>query len=141
MIYLDNAATSFYRPETVARAVAEAINTMGNCSRGTYETALTSARTVYETRDLLSGLFHGDGPEQVAFTANSTESLNIAIKGVLAPGDRVVTTALEHNSVLRPLYEMERQGVDLVVVGCTGKWTLMGEMKRKGIRVRWITMP
>ena len=88
MIYLDNAATSFYRPETVARAVAEAINTMGNCSRGTYETALTSARTVYETRDLLSGLFHGDGPEQVAFTANSTESLNIAIKGVLAPGDR-----------------------------------------------------
>ena len=121
MIYLDNAATSFYRPETVARAVAEAINTMGNCSRGTYETALTSARTVYETRDLLSGLFHGDGPEQVAFTANSTESLNIAIKGVLAPGDRVVTTALEHNSVLRPLYEMERQGVDLVVVGCTGE--------------------
>ena len=120
MIYLDNAATSFYRPETVARAVAEAINTMGNCSRGTYETALTSARTVYETRDLLSGLFHGDGPEQVAFTANSTESLNIAIKGVLAPGDRAWIWWW---------------------LGVPGKWTLMGEMKRKGIRVRWITMP
>lgn len=131
MIYLDNAATSFYRPKTVAEAVAEAINTMGNCSRGTYETALTSARIVYETRDLLSGLFHGDGPEQVAFTANSTESLNIAIKGVLDPGDRVVTTALEHNSMLRPLYEMERQGVDLVVVGCTGEMDRGGRSEKE----------
>lgn len=118
MIYLDNAATSYYRPDTVADAVAQAIRTMGNCSRGTYETALTSARTVYETRELLSQLFHGDGPEQVAFTANSTESLNMAIKGVLEPGDRVVTTVLEHNSVLRPLYEMEQQGVELVMAGC-----------------------
>lgn len=121
MIYLDNAATSYYRPDGVAKAVAEAIQTMGNCSRGTYETALTSARTVYETRALLAELFHGDGPERVAFTANSTESLNIAIKGVLAPGDRAVTTVLEHNSVLRPLYEMERQGVEVVRIGCTGE--------------------
>ncbi|WP_367942662.1 aminotransferase class V-fold PLP-dependent enzyme [Enterocloster citroniae] len=119
MIYLDNAATSYYRPDTVAEAVAQAIRTMGNCSRGTYEAALTSARAVYGTRALVSELFHGEGPEQVAFTANSTESLNIAIKGVLETGDRVVATVLDHNSVLRPLYEMERQGAELVIVGCT----------------------
>ena len=141
MIYLDNAATSFYRPETVARAVAEAINTMGNCSRGTYETALTSARTVYETRDLLSGLFHGDGPEQVAFTANSTESLNIAIKGVLAPGDRVVTTALNITACCALFMRWSARAWIWWWLGVPGKWTLMGEMKRKGIRVRWITMP
>lgn len=121
MIYFDNAATSFYRPDTVAEAVANAIRTMGNCSRGTYETALTSERTVYETRAMLSDLFGGEGPEQIAFTANSTESLNMAVKGVVEPGDRVVTTVLEHNSVLRPLYEMANRGAELVIVGCSGK--------------------
>ena len=118
MIYLDSAATSFYRPPCVAQAVAEAISSMGNCSRGAYKEALTGARVIYETRALLAEMFHGDGPEQVAFTANSTESLNIAIKGLIRPGDRVVTTVLEHNSVLRPLYEMEKLGAELVIVGC-----------------------
>lgn len=118
MIYLDNAATSYYKPEAVAQAVADAIRTMGNGSRGTHPAALQSSRIVFETRELLSELFHGDGLEQVAFTANSTESLNIAIKGVIGPGDRVVTMVLEHNSVLRPLYELERAGTELVIVGC-----------------------
>ena len=118
MIYLDSAATSFYRPPCVAQAVAEAISSMGNCSRGAYKEALTGARVIYETRALVAEMFHGDGPEQVAFTANSTESLNIAIKGLIRPGDRVVTTVLEHNSVLRPLYEMEKLGAELVIVGC-----------------------
>ena len=118
MIYLDSAATSFYRPPCVAQAVAEAISSMGNCSRGAYKEAPTGARVIYETRALLAEMFHGDGPEQVAFTANSTESLNIAIKGLIRPGDRVVTTVLEHNSVLRPLYEMEKLGAELVIVGC-----------------------
>lgn len=86
MIYLDSAATSFYRPPCVAEAVAEAISSMGNCSRGAYKEALTGARVIFETRVLLSEMFHGDGPEQVAFTANSTESLNIAIKGLIRPG-------------------------------------------------------
>ena len=132
MIYLDNAATSYYRPDTVADAVALAIRTMGNCSRGTYETALTSARMVHETRELLSELFHGDGPEQVAFTMNSTESLNMAIKGVLRPGDRAVTTVLEHNSVLRPLYEMEKLGVELEIVGC-GEGMAVEADRRRGV--------
>lgn len=113
MIYLDSAATSFYRPPVVARAVAEAMNSMGNCSRGTHREALTGARIIFETRQLLAELFHAPGPQQVAFTANSTESLNMAVKGLIDPGDRVVTTVLEHNSVLRPLYEMEKRGAVL----------------------------
>ena len=126
MIYLDSAATSFYRPPQVARAVAEAINTMGNAARGTGAPALSGARVIYETRELLARLFHAPAPEQVAFTANSTESLNVAIKGLTRPGDRVVTTVLEHNSVLRPLYEMEAAGASLVIIGCKGE-------RRKGI--------
>ena len=133
MIYLDSAATSFYRPPCVAEAVAEAISSMGNCSRGAYKEALTGARVIFETRVLLSEMFHGDGPEQVAFTANSTESLNIAIKGLIRPGDRVVTTVLEHNSVLRPLYEMEKQGAELVIVGCEQAPVSAGEEEKERV--------
>lgn len=79
-------------------------------------------------------MFHGDGPEQVAFTANSTESLNIAIKGLIRPGDRVVTTVLEHNSVLRPLYEMEKQGAELVIVGCEHTPESAGETEKERVR-------
>lgn len=118
MIYLDHAATSFYKPDSVAEAAAQAIRTMGNCSRGVHPAALAGARVIFETRELLAELFHAPGPEQVAFTANSTESLNMAVKGFLKPGDRAVTTVLEHNSVLRPLYEMEKAGVELEIVGC-----------------------
>lgn len=118
MIYLDHAATSFYKPDSVAEAAAQAIRTMGNCSRGIHPAALAGARVIFETRELLAELFHAPGPEQVAFTANSTESLNMAVKGFLKPGDRAVTTVLEHNSVLRPLYEMEKAGVELEIVGC-----------------------
>lgn len=118
MIYLDHAATSFYKPDSVAEAAAQAIRTIGNCSRGIHPAALAGARVIFETRELLAELFHAPGPEQVAFTANSTESLNMAVKGFLKPGDRAVTTVLEHNSVLRPLYEMEKAGVELKIVGC-----------------------
>lgn len=134
MIYLDSAATSFYRPPCVAQAVAEAISSMGNCSRGAYKEALTGARVIYETRALLAEMFHGDGPEQVAFTANSTESLNIAIKGLIRPGDRVVTTVLEHNSVLRPLYEMEKLGAELVIVGCEKAEENADEEEKKRVK-------
>ena len=120
MIYLDSAATSFYRPSCVAEAVAEAIASGGNSARGTHPAALAASRVVYETRSLLNELFHGDGAEQVAFTANSTESLNIALKGLISPGDVVVSTDLEHNSVLRPLYELEERGVTVQFAGCLG---------------------
>lgn len=117
MIYLDNAATSFHRPPEVGEAVLWAMGHLGNDSRGTHGAALESGRVIYETRELLAELFGAAGPEQVAFTSNATEALNTAIKGILKPGDRAVTTVLEHNSVLRPLYEMEKMGVELAVVG------------------------
>lgn len=116
MMYFDSAATSLLRPPAVAAAVAEAINSMGNSSRGAYEVSLAAARTVYETRELIAGLFHAADADCVAFTANVTEALNIAIKGLFQPGDGVVTTVLEHNSVLRPLYEEELRGIRLFFV-------------------------
>lgn len=124
MIYFDSAATSLHRPKEVGRAVMRAMDTMGNGYRGTHEAAMASARTVHETRLLLSELFGAGGADRVAFTANATMALNIAIKGSLNPGDHAVTTVLEHNSVLRPLYEMEQRGVKLKIVGCDEKGRL-----------------
>ncbi|MBQ3277101.1 MAG: aminotransferase class V-fold PLP-dependent enzyme [Oscillospiraceae bacterium] len=111
MIYLDNAATTVHKPPSVAEAVFRAINTMGNSSRGTHESSLEAAGTVFETRCKLSRLFGCPGPEKVAFTANATEALNMAISGLLRPGDHVITTDCEHNSVLRPLYRLEDEGI------------------------------
>ena len=116
MIYMDNAATTMQKPKKVVQAVAAAMESMGNAGRGAHGASLSASRTVYDTRELLCRFFNGTSPRQIVFTANSTESLNIAIKGVLNPGDHVVTTVMEHNSVLRPLYEMEKKGVELTFV-------------------------
>ena len=116
MIYFDNAATTLQKPECVLRAVIEAMGTFGNPGRGVHEPALAASRAVYETRCALAQLFHGENPANIAFTANATAALNIAIKGTLNPGDHVITTAMEHNSVLRPLYELEVQGVELTIL-------------------------
>ena len=116
MIYFDNAATSLKKPDAVARAVAEALCSAGNPGRGGHDGALDAARLVYEARCALAELLHAESPERIAFTANSTMALNTAIKGLLRPGDHAITTALEHNSVLRPLYEMEEHGVRLSIL-------------------------
>lgn len=116
MIYMDNAATTMQKPKEVVQAVAAAMESMGNAGRGAHGASLSASRTVYDTRELLCRFFNGTSPRQIVFTANSTESLNIAIKGVLNPGDHVVTTVMEHNSVLRPLYEMKKKGVELTFV-------------------------
>ena len=116
MIYFDNAATTLRKPDAVIRAVNHALTAYGNPGRGVHEAALEASRGVYSARSALARLFHGGSPSRIAFTANATESLNIAIKGILNPGDHVITTALEHNSVLRPLYEMERLGVELTIL-------------------------
>ena len=110
MIYLDNAATSRRKPQEVIDAVVFAMTSLGNAGRGTTEAALDAARTIYGARDKIAGFFGVKNPKQVVFTANSTESLNIAIKGLFSPGDHVITTVLEHNSVLRPLYECRERG-------------------------------
>ncbi len=110
MIYLDNAATTLKKPPQVIQAVVEAMTTMGNASRGTHSGALKASRTIYDARRKVARLFHCRRPDHVVFTCNSTESLNIAITGTLNPGDHVISTDLEHNSVLRPLYRLEREG-------------------------------
>lgn len=111
MIYLDNAATTQKKPPQVLTAVMEAMENMGNSSRGTHGGALRSARSVFSARMGIAKLFHAPGPEQVIFTTNATEALNIAINGLFVKGDHVITTALDHNSVLRPLYRLEDEGV------------------------------
>ena len=116
MIYLDNAATTMKKPEAVVQAVADALRSFGNAGRGVHESALSATRAVYETRIAAADFFHAEDPACVAFTSNGTEALNTAIKGLLSPGDHVITTALEHNSVLRPLYEMQALGVSLTIL-------------------------
>ena len=114
MIYLDNAATSLRRPEGVVRAVSEALCSLGNVGRGASESALSAARVVYAAREKLCAFFGGADPSRVCFTQNSTEALNTAIFGLLRPGDHVISTDLEHNSVLRPLYRLrDERGVAL----------------------------
>ena len=116
MIYFDNAATTMRKPDCVVQAVTEALCAMGNSGRGVHEGALSASRIIYDSRIALAELFGAESPERIAFTANSTQALNIVIKGVLNPGDHVITTALEHNSVLRPLYELEERGVQLTIL-------------------------
>lgn len=117
MIYLDNAATTLHKPQQVIDAVVHAVQSMGNCARGTHEEALDAARTVYDARVRLASLFGCPRVDHVAFTANSTEALNMAINGLIDPGDHVISTDLEHNSVLRPLYRLEAEhGAELSFV-------------------------
>ena len=111
MIYLDNAATTLHKPEGVAEAMTTALTSMGNSGRGAHEATLDASRMIYGTREKLAELFHIADPMRIAFTCNATESLNIAIQGILQPGDHVITSVCEHNSVLRPVYRMAKQGV------------------------------
>ena len=110
MIYLDNAATTRQKPQQVIDAVVQAMTTMGNAARGAHGSSLEASRKVYDTRCKLAKLFGCERPDHVIFTCNSTEALNIAISGILNPGDHVITTVMEHNSVLRPLYRLESEG-------------------------------
>ena len=134
MIYFDNAATTLHKPGCVIEAVTEAMGSMGNSGRGGHDGALSAARTIYDTRAALAKLFGAEGPERIAFTANSTEALNMAIKGLLAPGDHVITTALEHNSVLRPLYELEDRGMELTILPADPLGNIRYEDFAKAIR-------
>ncbi len=121
MIYMDNAATTLHKPDAVKAAVLAAFDTMGNAGRGASEPALDASRVIYGAREKLAHFFNAESPSRIVFTANSTESLNIAIKGLFCPGDHVITTVLEHNSVLRPLYECQERGVELSILGCDEK--------------------
>lgn len=116
MIYLDHAATSMPKPPEVGQAMVEALG-LGNAGRGAHGLALAGLRTAYQVRCQVAEFFQvPGGAGQVVFTAGATHALNQALVGLLSPGDHVVTTAAEHNSVLRPLYQLERQGVELTIV-------------------------
>lgn len=121
MIYLDNGATTLKKPPVVKQAVLEALDHLGNAGRGGTETALSSARIIYEARVRMNQLLHGEGAQCIVFTANVTESLNTVIQGAFHPGDHVITTALEHNSVLRPCYLMAERGVELTILPADAK--------------------
>ncbi|MBE6928411.1 MAG: aminotransferase class V-fold PLP-dependent enzyme [Ruminococcaceae bacterium] len=108
MIYFDNAATTLVKPPRVAEAVKEAMTTLGNCGRGAHMSSRNAARTIYEARCKLARFFSCPREDHVIFTSNATHSLNLAINGLFSHGDHVITTVAEHNSVLRPLYRLER---------------------------------
>ncbi|MGM9557132.1 MAG: aminotransferase class V-fold PLP-dependent enzyme [Oscillospiraceae bacterium] len=111
MIYLDNAATTLQKPACVAQAMLKAMGTLGNCARGAYGASLGAARTVYTVREQLARLFGCPRADHVIFTQNSTHALNIALSGLFSPGDHIITTDCEHNSVLRPVFRLQAQGV------------------------------
>lgn len=113
MIYFDNAATSLKRPEQVVHAVCEAMQSFANSGRGAYGSTLDTSRQIYQVRCKVAKFFDCSLPGNVIFTSNATEALNIVIFGILSPGDHVITTELEHNSVLRPLYELQKNGVEV----------------------------
>ena len=110
MIYLDSAATSFLKPPQVAEAVCRSFQDIGNAGRGAHAPTLNASRLLYSTREKLAQLFHAEQPSCIAFASNVTQALNTAINGLIAPGDHVITTVCEHNSVLRPLFRKEREG-------------------------------
>src|SRR5437899_6572446 len=111
MIYLDNAATSFPKPEAVYQALDRfARQDLANPGRAGHKMALAAERALDDCRHLLNQFFHGEGPERFVFTLNCTDGLNMAFKGVLAESEHVITTDLEHNSVSRPLRKMELDG-------------------------------
>lgn len=117
MIYLDNASTSAKKPDTVMKAMMDAMLVMGNAGRGGSIESLQAERIIYGTRNRLAKLISAENASQIAFTHNATHALNLAIKGNLGQGDHVITTTMEHNSVLRPLYDMEKSGVEVTIVG------------------------
>ena len=128
MIYLDNGATTLQKPECVREALLEAMASMGNSGRGVHDASLYAGRIIYRARESLAELLGAAAPEQVVFTANATESLNRVLGGLFGPGDHVITTVCEHNSVLRPLYRL--QGVELSVLPVKAE---AGEERQAGI--------
>lgn len=116
LIYLDNAATTLHKPPQVAEAVKTAILTVGNAARGAHGASMQASRTVFETRQKLALLLGCPRADHVVFSANSTMALNMAIQGILSPEDHAISTDLEHNSVLRPLYALQERGMGLDLV-------------------------
>src|SRR5437899_6976330 len=138
MIYLDNAATSFPKPESVYQALDRfARQDLANPGRAGHKMALAAERALDDARHLLNQLFHGESPERFVFTLNCTDALNMAFKGVLFHGDHVITTDLEHNSVSRPLRAMELAGrISLTRLRADGGGTVDPDALRRPVTPR-----
>ncbi|WP_273395514.1 aminotransferase class V-fold PLP-dependent enzyme [Thermophilibacter mediterraneus] len=132
MIYLDNAATTIRKPREVVDAVTSALTTLGNAGRGAGAGALDAGRVVWRCREAVARLLGCPRADHVCFSANATAALNAALSGLVRPGDRVVTTVLEHNSVLRPLARLaDERGVEVAHAPCDGHAFLdMDELER-----------
>jgi cysteine desulfurase family protein len=119
MIYLDNAATTYPKPDKVYDAVLDCMKNYGaNPGRAGHKLAIAAGRIIYESRENIAKLFNVDNPMNIIFTHNATDSLNLAIKGILKAGDHVITTSIEHNSVIRPIKSLEEIGVENTIVSC-----------------------
>ncbi|HIQ00881.1 MAG TPA: aminotransferase class V-fold PLP-dependent enzyme [Anaerolineales bacterium] len=119
-IYFDNAATSWPKPPEVVEAMVRFLDEVGaNPGRAGHRMAVEAGRVVYEAREAVAELFNAPDPLRVVFGPNATEALNLALRGLLRPGDHVVTSSMEHNSMMRPLRALERQGVEVTVVHCS----------------------
>jgi cysteine desulfurase family protein len=119
MIYLDNAARTFPKPEAVYNAMMDCMkNYCANPGRAGHKLAMKAAREIYDTRENIAKLFNIDNPMNIVFTNNATDSLNLAIKGVVNKGDHIITTSMEHNSVIRPIKALEKIGVENTIVQC-----------------------
>jgi cysteine desulfurase family protein len=125
MVYFDNAATSFPKPRQVVDAIGHFLtHVSGSAGRSGHHLSVEAGRTVYSAREALAELLHVDDPLRIVFGHNVTEALNLALKGLLRPGNHVITSSVEHNSVMRPLRVLERHGVKLTVVCCSKDGTL-----------------
>jgi cysteine desulfurase / selenocysteine lyase len=134
-IYLDNAASSHPKPERVYRAVDEVLRNLGaNPGRAGHGLARKASLHIAQTRRLLAELFEIPHPERVVFTANATEALNKGLKGLLNPGDQVITSSMEHNSVIRPLRQMERQGIEVALVTADERGEIKTQDFKKALR-------
>lgn len=146
MIYLDNAATSFPKPECVAEAVSDCIkNWCANPGRAGHQNAMLSSRAVYDARKTAAEFVGGKADaEDIVFTCNCTHALNMAFRGILKKGDHVITTMMEHNSVLRPLHAMQPYGIEVSVIRCdsTGypNMNMLEKALKKNTRMLVFTM-
>ncbi|MEH6473692.1 MAG: aminotransferase class V-fold PLP-dependent enzyme [Halopseudomonas sp.] len=135
VIYFDHGATSWPKPAAVREALDEyLLGEVGSPGRSGHRMSIRASQRVEETRELLARLFNIADPVRIAFTQNATEALNLAIYGLLRPGDHVVTTSVEHNSVMRPLRHLSENGVALTVVPCASDGTLVPESIRQAVR-------
>jgi len=125
MIYLDNAATSYPKPKEVGQSMVYFLEKVGaSPGRSGHRLSIEAGRILYQTREYLAELFNVDDPLRIIFTLNVTEAINLTLKGLLQPGDQVITSSMEHNSVMRPLRRLEKRGVGIKVVPCSSQGIL-----------------